>query len=122
MADTELSERDWQLYQGRLQAEESVGGRLLYPSTLDGPGFPCSVSPLSNAARLRASGGGTSLFDDALVTVRSDLFTTRPKEQQPCKLKVGSAELWRAMRIESITVLPGGQIIQLTLNSEHQNA
>lgn len=122
MADTALSERDWQIYQGRVQAEDSVGARLLYPATLDGPGVPCTCSPLTNAARLRAEGGGTSLFDDALITLRADALATRPGEQQPCKLKVGTGESWRAMRIESVTVLPGGNFLQLNLNSEHQNA
>lgn len=116
------------IVQGQLEAEARAGARFLYPATLDGQGVPCTCSPLTNAARLRADGGGSSLFDDASVSLRTSLFTnnagvvSRPREQQQCKLKVGRNEPWRAMKIESVTIPPPGVVFMLNLNSLHENA
>lgn len=111
---------------GQRRAEELCGARLLWPETIGGDGFPCSTSELVNAKRLNDQGGGLSLFDDAIITLRAEHFVdgggnvSRPQENQGCRFKPGPDEDWRAMKIASVQVQPGGRVLELRLNSRNE--
>lgn len=120
-----VEDRNWQIEQGHGEAERNYGTRLLWPETLGGPGIPCRpATDLEDASRLRAEGGGVSLFDDVIVSVDLAQFKPPriPAALDPCRYKVGPNAAWRAMKIESVTYGSGGKTIILRLNSRSQNA
>lgn len=115
----ETTARNWLIQSGRQFAESLTGASLQWP--LDGTAYPCSCTPLTNSSKLQTD--GVSLFDDCVATLRLTHFpSTRPAENQACRIMVGPLEQWRTMKIDSVVVPPGSGTIQLVLNSYSEGA
>lgn len=89
-----------------------------------GSEYPCSAGPLSKASALSSDGGGFSLFDDAWVELRTELFQKNvfPQENEPCELRMAQGMPWRSMKVKIVDLEPGGAIIVLHLNALAQGA
>ncbi len=116
-----MSARTLVINRGRRKAEELTGARMLWPA-VGGKEYPVSVGVLTNAKKLNSQGGGFSLFDDAIVTIRLELFGNglRPAEEDHVQLSIGPGETWRDMKVELLSVSPGGDALQLNLSSNVQ--
>lgn len=99
-----------------LQRESEFGAYLVW----NGGTYACSPSALSNAKKL--SDGGYSANDDAILTVRAELFSTLPAEKQYVNYYASPTAAVRQLKIESVVIPPGVNYIEMHCNARFQNA